>query len=71
MAFETRIRDEYANYDGEVETNDIDDAELIELPIDEVPEGCDQGKAKLEQLKEMLGDMEDIDRFTDFFSWKK
>ena len=50
MEFETRIRDEYASYDGEVEANSEDDAEPIELPIDEVPDGCDQGKAKLEQL---------------------
>jgi hypothetical protein len=62
MSFETKLREEF-----EVSTADTDSGDdSIELPYDSLPEGCDAGQAKLEQLRGVLLDIADIVDLTDF-----
>jgi hypothetical protein len=62
MSFETKLREEF-----EASTADTDSGDdSIELPYDSLPEGCDAGQAKLEQLRGVLLDISDIVDLTDF-----
>lgn len=62
MSFETKLREEFEASTADTDSED----DRIELPYDSLPEGCDAGQAKLEQLRGILLDISDIVDLTDF-----
>jgi hypothetical protein len=62
MSFETKLREEFEASTADTDSED----DRIELPFDSLPEGCDAGQAKLDQLRGVLLDIADIVDMTDF-----